>query len=666
MKLRKLALCTSAAGLLLLAWVAPGQQPRRIDDIALKNAGKTGEEWLSYGLSPGETRYSPLKQIDTTNVGRLGLNWLYEIGPGGGNQEGTLLMANGTLYGITNWSIVYAVDARTGKEKWRWDPEVNHAAVQPKICCGVVNRGIAIYEGNIIAPVIDGRLIALNVETGKPAWEARVAYSQDSYTLTMAPRIAKGKVIIGVAGAEYPVRGYFEAHDAKTGQFVWRTYTVPGDPSKPPENEDMRRAAATWSTEGMKMGGGGTVWDGMSYDPDTNLLYVGTGNAGPWTQDARKQGKDKENLYAASILAVNADTGRLAWYFQMVPGDEWDFDSVQQLMLADVTIKGQPRKVIMQANKNGFYYVIDRVTGKFISGQPFAQVTWARGLNEETGRPIINNESYYGTQSIPIAPGPGGAHNWAPMSFNPATGLVYLPASPGGSFNYSSDPNFKYQQGKQNMGITFGGFGRGGAAAAGDAANAAGAAPAAPPKPLPAPPAIGPEPPEGNGRGGVLLAWDIVNQKERWRAQGGGGIGGGTVTTAGNLVFQVIPDGRLVAYSADKGEKLLDVQTGLRGGMGPPITYMLDGKQYVALAGGSGALPTFGPPPGAAAPPAGGRGPAAPGAPAPPPPAAGAPAPAAGAAPPAGFPGFGGPQVTPKLLVFVLDGKAALPAPPAQ
>ena len=644
MKLRKLALYTSTAGLLLWTWAASGQQPRRVDDTALRNAGKTGEEWLSYGLTPGETRYSPLKQIDSTNASRLGLDWLYEIGPGGGNQEGTLLMSNGTLYGITNWSIVYAVDARTGKEKWRWDPEVNRTAVQPKVCCGIVNRGVAIYEGNIISPVIDGRLVALNAETGKPVWEARVAYPQENYTITMAPRIAKGKVIIGVSGAEYPVRGFFEAHDAKTGQFAWRFYTVPGDPSKPPENEDIRRAAATWSTEGMKMGGGGTVWDGMAYDPDANLFYVGTGNAGPWPQDARKQGKDKENLYTASVLAVNPDTGKLAWYFQMVPGDEWDFDSVQQLLLADVVIKGQPRKVIMQANKNGFYYVIDRVTGKFISGQPFAQVTWARGLNEETGKPIVNPESYYGTQTIPIAPGPGGAHNWSPMSFNPATGLVYLPASPGGSFNYASDPNFKFQEGRQNMGIAFGGFGRGGRGAAGDAANAAGAAaPAAPPKPLPAPPAIGPAPPDGNGRGGVLLAWDVVNQKERWRAQGGGGIGGGTVTTAGNLVFQVIPDGHLVAYTADKGDKVLNIQTGLRGGMGPPITYMLDGKQYVALAGGSGAI--------------GGRG----GAPPPPPAPA---APVAGATPAPAPPGAGGPQMTPKLLVFMLDGKGQLPGAP--
>jgi quinohemoprotein ethanol dehydrogenase len=596
------------AGVFLFACAASSQQPRLYDDVALRNAGKTGDEWLSYGLTPGETRYSPLKQIDTSNAGRLGLKWFYEIGPGGGNQEATPLMANGTLYSITNWSIVYAVDARSGKEKWRWDPEVNHPTTQPKMCCGVVNRGLAIYEGNIIAPTNDGRLVALNAETGKPVWESRVSYTQDNYSLTMAPRIAKGKVIIGAAGGEFPSRGYFEAHDARTGQFAWRFYTVPGDPSKPFENEDMRKAAATWTPEGLKMGGGGSVWDGMSYDPDAGLFYVGTGNAGPWAQDARKQTTDKDNLYAASILAVKPESGKLVWYFQVVPGDDWDYDSVQQLMLADITVKGQQRKVIMQANKDGFYYVIDRINGKFISGQPFAKVTWARGLNEETGRPIVNPEAYYHAQTIVLAPSNGGAHNWAPMSFNPATGLVYIPASVSGTRAFAYNPNFAYQQGLMNTGLA---NGRGAGAAAAAAANTL--------PPLSPPPAIGPVPPEGSPSA-VLLAWDPVNQKERWRAPVGGASGGGTLSTAGNLVIQVVPDGRLMIYTADKGEKVTELQTGLRGGMSPPITYMLDGKQYVALAGGVGGT--------------GGRG------------------------------GRGsGPPVTPKLLVFTLDGKAPLPSP---
>jgi quinohemoprotein ethanol dehydrogenase len=584
---------------------------------------------LSYGLTPGETRYSPLKQIDATNVRRLGLAWSYEVGPGGGNQEATPLMSNGTLYNITNWSIVYAVDARTGKQKWRWDPEVNRSGVQPKVCCGVVNRGISVYEGAIIAPIIDGRLVALNAETGKPVWEARVAYTQDNYSLTMAPRIAKGKVIIGVAGGEFPTRGFFEAHDAKTGQLVWRFYTVPGDPSKPFENEDMRKAAATWDPEGLKMGGGGSVWDGMSYDPDADLFYVGTGNAGPWSAQARKQGNDKDNLYAASIVAVKPETGKLVWYFQVVPGDDWDFDSVQQLMLADVAIKGHQRKVIMQANKNGFYYVIDRITGKFISGQPFARVTWARGLNEETGRPIVNPEAYYGAQTIVLAPSNGGAHNWAPMSFNPATGLVYVPASISSTRAFASNPNFTYQVNQMNTGMA---NGRGAGAAVAAVSQAL--------PPLPSPPAIGPVPPEGAAVG-ALLAWDIVNQKERWRAPVGGASGGGTVSTAGNLVLQTVPDGRLIGYTADKGEKVLEIQTGLRGGMGPPITYMLDGKQYVALAGGQG---TRGSALAANREVAQGPGPIPP-------------------APPGARADS---QVTPKLLVFALDGNAPLPGTPAQ
>jgi quinohemoprotein ethanol dehydrogenase len=651
----------SLVGLIVATWVMVGQT-RRVDDLALKNAGKTGEEWLTYGLTPGETRYSPLKQIDTTNVSRLGLAWLYEVGSGGGNQEGTPLFWNGNLYAITNWSVVYSVDARTGKERWRWDPEVNQTAVRPKICCGVVNRGIAIYQGKIIAPVIDGRLQALDAETGKPVWEARVAFPQDNYTVTMAPRIAKGKVIVGVSGAEYPVRGFFAAYDANTGQLAWRFYTIPGDPSKPFERPELKKAAETWSGDWWKLGGGGTVWDGVAYDPDTNLVFVGTGNGGPWPEELRKS-KGKDNLFVCSILAVNADTGDLKWYYQNTPGDSWDFDSVQGFILADVTINGRPRKVIMQANKNGFYYVLDRVTGSFISAQPFAAVTWAKGIDPETGRPIINPEAHYdnGGGTVTVQPGAGGGHNWSPMSYNPGTGLVYIPTTTTSSGTYTVDPNFTYVPGRSNTGLLRGNRGGGGAAAAGDNRGAAPQQPATPAKTLPA---IGPTPPEGQR--GMLVAWDPVTQKERWRTPGGGGIGGGTVTTAGNLVFQVINDGRLMAYSADKGEKLLEVQTGLRGGMGPPITFMLDGKQYVALAGGTGQVP---PPPGGG--PGGGTvaggagargveplppdlaGAAAQGAPRGEAPAA-APAPAPNA-PPAG------PPVPPKLLVFVLDGTGSLP-----
>jgi len=440
----------------------------------------------------------------------------------------------------------------------------------------------------------------------------------------MAPRISKGKVIIGVSGAEFPVRGYFAAYDANTGQLAWRFYTIPGDPSKPFENPALKKAAETWAGDWWKLGGGGTVWDGMAYDPDADLIYVGTGNGGPWPEELRKS-KGKDNLYVCSILAIKPDTGELKWYYQPVPGDSWDYDSVQQLLLADVTINGRPRKVIMQANKNGFYYVLDRVSGAFISAQPFAQVTWAKGIDQETGRPIVNPEAHYDAndETVTLSPGPGGAHNWSPMSFNPGTGLVYVPTSTNSSSTFTQDPNFTYTPGRTNIGLL-----RGGGAGATPGAPAPASAPSA--NVRPSPPAIGPVPPEGQR--GMLVAWDPVTQKERWRMPGGGSTGGGTVTTAGNLVFQVIPDGRFFAYSADKGEKLLEVQTGLRGGMGPPITYMLDGKQYISFMGGTGPVPPRG---------GGGGG-------------GGANA-AAPAQPPA-------PPVLPRLYTFVLDGKMPIPA----
>jgi quinohemoprotein ethanol dehydrogenase len=648
---------------------AQAQRPSKVDDAALRNVAQgKGEEWLSYGFTPQETRYTPLSQINASNVSRLGLAWSYEVGPGGGGQEATPLVHNGVIFSITQWSVVFAVDARTGKEKWRWDPEVNQTVVRPKICCGIVQRGIAMYDGKIIAPAIDGRLIALDEETGKPVWEARVAYPQDNYTITMAPRIAKGKAIVGVSGGEYPVRGFIAAFDAKTGAQAWKFYTVPGPGDKDP---GLIKAAATWP-KNIIGGGGGSVWDAISYDPDLELVYIGTGNAGPWSEDARVS-KGFDLLYAASIVAVDVNTGLYRWHYQNVPGDEWDFDSVQHLLQADVTIKGVKRKVIMQANKNGFLYTIDRTNGKFISGTPIAKVNWALGLDESTGRPIVNPDAKYSAaESANVSPGPGGAHNWSPMSFNPTLGLLYVSGQSGGGFTYAVQPNFEYDANRQNMGIVFG-FGRGpggpppagtaagpgaagpgaagpgtaggrggpgagaenvspevAAARAAAASTAAAATTASTAPPAPAAPAAKPRPPlksiGPDTTGGFLIAYDPATGTERWRVPGGSAIGGGTVATGGGIVFQAT-GGTLYAYSADKGEKLLELKTGIPGGMAPPITFMVDGKQYVALQVGQGRP---GPGPGGNAPP--------------PNPATPAPAP-----------------TNPRLLVYALDGTAKLP-----
>src|SRR5690242_13787018 len=415
---------------------AAAQPPRAIDAKVLKAAGTANDAmpgtWLTYGLSQGETRYSTLKQIDASNVSKLGLSWSLELGAGGGNQEATPLVWNNTIYGITTWSVVFAVDARTGKPLWRWDPEVNQTATRTRMCCGVLNRGIALSNGMIFAPVNDGRLVALDALTGKVAWEARVAYPQDWYSLTIAPRIAGNKVVVGVAGGDHPTRGFVDAYDVATGKHAWRFYTVPGDPSKGFEDEAQRAAAKTWTGEWWKWGGGGSVWDGMVYDAETNTVFAGTGNTEPWPEKFRGGEKHLDNLYACSIVALDANTGKLKWYYQTTPDDQWDLDAVGQLMLADLQIKGRTRKVIMQAPKNGIFYVLDRVTGEFISAAPFVQVNWTKGFDEKTGRPFINPEAFYDDKTpVQIYPTGGGAHNWAPMSYNPATGLVYLPASQG-------------------------------------------------------------------------------------------------------------------------------------------------------------------------------------------------------------------------------------------
>jgi quinohemoprotein ethanol dehydrogenase len=565
---RKSAAIALAFPLLVLAGFA--QQPKRVDTNALRNAAKNADEWLTYGRDYAETHYSPLKQIDTSNVSRLGLAWSWDTqSPSGGRIESTPLFSDGVLYGSLAWNVIAAVDARTGKEKWRWEPEFAHERQQhiSEICCGPVNKGLAVYNGKIYAGLLDGRLIALDQRTGKRVWQVQTT-DDPGAIITGAVRVVKGKVIVGNSGAEQAVRGYFTAYDAETGKLAWRFYTVPGDPSKPFEHPDLAAAAKTWTGEWWKMGGGGTTWDGIAYDSDADILYVGTGNGGPWTQIYRSPGGG-DNLYLASVIAVKPDTGKLVWYFQETPGDDWDYTSVQPMILADITIAGRPRKVLMHAPKNGFFYVLDRITGEFISGEKFAKrVTWATGLDPKTGRPIeAKGARARLNDPVLISPGPGGAHNWQPMSFSPLTGLVYIPGQES-SYTYRVESSFEYNRGTRNMGIV---------------SNLG------PRRPdgttAPAPPSSGPpaREPEGaadqpKATGGFLVAWDPQTQKERWRHTGPGGTngGGGTLATAGNLVFH-----GPIAYDATTGEKLWESDLG--GNNVTPITYLLDGKQYVTL-----------------------------------------------------------------------------------
>jgi quinohemoprotein ethanol dehydrogenase len=559
--------CWLAGAVLVAVSSGSAQQPKRVDTNALKNAAKNGDEWVTYGRDYAETHYSPLKQIDTTNASRLGLAWSWETeSPSGGRVEGTPLMSNGVLYGSLAWDVLFAVDARTGQLKWRWDPEIPRQHIS-EICCGPVNRGVAPYNGKAYAGLLDGRLVALNQETGKLLWTVQTTDNPGTI-LTSAVRVVKGKVIVGTSGAEQAVRGYFSAYDAETGKMAWRFYTVPGDPSKPFEHPELAMAAKTWTGEWWKMGGGGTVWDSMAYDSEADILYIGVGNGGPWDRNIRSpQGGD--NLFLGSVVAVKPESGKMVWYFQETPGDDWDYTSTQPMVLADLTINGQQRKVLLHAPKNGFFYVLDRITGEFISGDKYVKrVTWAVGL-DKNGRPIEAEGARFKDEPVLLSPGPGGGHNWQPMAFNPVTGLIYIPGQES-SGTYTPDPNFVFHYGYRNLGMAMGLNGPRRA----DGQLTPDPGPATPPKPAKEPAGAENQP---KASGGFLLAWDPVNRKERWRITNAGGFGGGgTLATAGNLVFH-----GAIAYNAETGEKLWEADLG--GRSVTPISYMLDGKQYVTL-----------------------------------------------------------------------------------
>jgi quinohemoprotein ethanol dehydrogenase len=537
--------------------------PARVTAKRLLQADREPGNWMTHGRTWSEQRYSPLAQVNAGNVGKLGLAWSARLDIDHGT-EATPLVVDGVMYTTGARSIVYAFDARNGKLLWKYDPKVP-AKVLGKGCCDIVNRGVAAWEGKIYVGSFDGRLIALDARNGRKVWEVMTIDPTQPYTITGAPRVARGKVYIGNGGSELGTRGYLSAYDAKTGKRVWRFYTVPDATPASKADAAMKLAAATWpGTVPWQFGGGGPVWDSMSYDPEFNLLYFGVGNATPWNRYQRNpQGGD--NLFIASIVALDADTGRYVWHYQTTPNEGFDFDAAQQLILADLTIDGRPRKVLMQACKNGFFYVLDRKTGELISAEPFSRMTWATHVDRKTGRPVEDPAvSDYSKEPKLMWPGPMGAHTWNAMAFDPRTGLVYIPENEA-PFLYINAPVTKFDPRSWNLGL------------------------ALPPTP---------EDPAGAAQilalfKGSLVAWDPVQQKAAWKVPYKSPGNGGVLATAGNVVFQGTADGRFVAYSADKGEKLWEAnaQTGL---IAPPIAYMVDGEQYIAIsAGWGGGFPRF-------------------------------------------------------------------------
>ncbi|MEZ5891758.1 MAG: PQQ-dependent dehydrogenase, methanol/ethanol family [Parvularculaceae bacterium] len=571
--------CTILSACLLFAVVACGrEQPAGpaapssalagdIDQARLSGADADQDNWLTYGRTYAEQRFSPLDQINDKTIGDLELAWSVELDTSRG-QEATPIIVDGVMYVSTAWSKVMALDAATGKVLWKFDPE-NIGAKAAHACCDVVNRGVAVWKGRVYVGTIDGRLIALDAATGEKVWEKITVDQAKPYTITMAPRVVRGKVIIGNSGAELGVRGYVSAYDADSGDLVWRFYTVPGNPADGPDgaaSDDILATLAlpTWSGEWWRLGGGGTVWDSVVYDEEFNQLLIGVGNGAPWNHQYRSNGEG-DNLFLSSILALDPDTGAYKWHYQASPGETWDYTNTQQITLADLVINGETRKVLMQAPKNGFFYVIDRKDGKVISAEPYVYQNWAERIDLETGRPVETPNARYLDGPQMILPGGIGGHAWQPMSYNPETGLVYLPAMTV-PLVYSKNDDFNVHPGRWNTGVSF-----------------------------TDPPPSAELPGDVQARRakmramqkGYLIAWDPIAQAPRWAIERDWPWNGGTLTTAGNLVFEGTSRGDFEARTADTGDLLWSFQA-YRGVMAGPATYRVDGEQYVAVLGGYG------------------------------------------------------------------------------
>ena len=536
-------------------WVLSALAPALAPALAAAGAGVgAGRDWAFHGGGTDESGFSRLDDINSSNIARLGLSWSLEL-PGETTLEATPLAVGGVLYFTGSYAAVYAVDGASGKLRWRYDPKTWKFNPAKMHFSFAANRGVAYADGRIFAAALDGRLFALDAASGKLLWSVETVARQSMQTITGAPRVFNGKVIIGNGGADFGQRGYVTAYDAATGRQIWRFYTTPGSPRENRGDPAMERAAQTWSGQFWKSGTGGAVWDSITYDAQLNRIYIGTGNAGPYDPAIRSPGGG-DNLYTASIVALDADTGRYLWHYQLNPRDEWDYDATQRMTLAELDIGGERRKVLMQAPKNGFFYVIDRQSGKLISAAKVGKVTWADHIDLATGRPVEAVGARYGAGSTTVWPDPTGAHSWQDMAFSPSTGLVYIPEMQlGGRFT------------RGNV------AGPGAVAVGGLVMQAV-------------------EADEHDGKGS-LVAWDPVRQKAAWRVEHQTLWNGGVLATAGGLVFQGTADGWFCAYSAATGQRLWRYQAGL-GIIAAPISFAIRGTQYVSVLVGYGGAAAIG------------------------------------------------------------------------
>ena len=544
---------TAWIGLLVFAFGiarALAAPPTVIDDRALADASD-GRNWAAYGRTYSEAHYSPLTDIDTKTVGRLGLAWSLDLEPQ--NVLSTPLAVDGVIYLAVSYSIVHAVDAQTGELLWRYDPGVLERAGK-KLRTGWGIRGLAYWKSRVFVGTHDGRLLAIDARTGKPVWSVQTLDPADGAFISGPPRVFDDKVVIGFGGADFgPIRGYVTAYDTATGKQLWRFWTVPGDPARGFENRAMELAAKTWNGKWWQYGGGGTVWNAMTYDPEFNRLYLGTGNGDPWNPQLRSPGGG-DNLFLCSIVALDADTGEYVWHYQTVPGDAWDYNAAMDMTLAELTIDGRTRKVLMQAPKNGFFYVIDREDGRLLSARKLGKVTWAERVDLETGRPVLVPNARYEEGPIELYPSFQGVHNWFPMSFSPRTKLVYVPIIEMSSV-YSAEGIDPKKWSPLPYSTQYTGLAGGDGDPQPDAAKSS------------------------------LVAWDPLGARKVWEVPTPGPHNGGTLATAGDLVFQGLADGYLHAYSAQDGERLWSFFAGTAV-VGTPITFLVGERQYVAILAG--------------------------------------------------------------------------------